>query len=74
MSRYSIFDDEGLIYVNKNYEALIEQVRTYNFENIEITKISRRFVEANIFTTDNEKVKVVLVKENNEWRLDSATY
>ena len=74
MSRYSIFDEDGLIYVNKNYEALIEQVRTYNFENIEITKISRRFVEANIFTEKNEKVKVVLVKENNEWRLDSATY
>lgn len=74
VARYAIYDEEGLIYVNKNYEALIEQVRTYNFDNIEITKISRRFVEANIYTNENEKVEVVLVKENGEWRLDSATY
>ena len=50
-------------------------VLRYNPETIEITKISRRFVEANITSQDGSVVTpVVLILENGEWKLDSPTY
>ena len=68
-----VYGDDDMIYVNKDYVPVVDKVATYRYDNIEITKISKRFIEANIYTSDNELVEVTLIKENNEWRLDSIT-
>lgn len=72
-ARYIVYGDDDMIYVNKDYVPVVDKVATYRYDNIEITKISKRFIEANIYTSDNELVEVTLIKENNEWRLDSIT-
>ena len=75
MPRYMILDDENetWIYVNTDYEPLVEEIAEYDFTTIDIVKISRKFIEATIKTTKNEEVKVTIVKESSGWRLDSAT-
>ena len=72
-SRYLVYGDDDLIHVNKNYEPVVDKVTSYKYDNIEITKISRRFIEATVYTTENEAVEVTLIKESNGWRLDSVT-
>lgn len=73
--RYITLDDDpqGWILVNTDYEPLVKKVAEYDFTTINIIKISRRFIEATIKTTENDEVKVTIVKEEMGWRLDSAT-
>ena len=72
-SRYMVRGDDDWLYVNKNYESVVDEVAEYNYDTIEITKISKRFIEATIKTTKGSSVDVVLIKEDGEWRLDSVT-
>ena len=72
-ARYIVYGDDDMIYVNCEYEPVVEAVAVYNYDTIEITKISRRFIEASIYTSDNQLVEITLIKENGEWRLDSIT-
>ena len=73
--RYMTQIDDDLIYVNKAYEPVVSgEIAKYNYDTIEITKISRRFIEARIKTTSGQTVNVTLIKEDNGWRLDSGTY
>lgn len=72
-ARYIVYGDDDLIHVNKEYKPVVDKVSQYNFETTKITKISRRFIEATIYTTENKEVEITLIKENNEWRLDSIT-
>ena len=75
MARYMILDEEKetWIYVNTDYDPLVEEIAKYDFNTMEIIKISRRFIECTIKTTKNEEVKITVVKETDGWRLDSAT-
>lgn len=72
-ARYIVYSDDDLIYVNKEYKPVVDEVATYRYDSIVITKISRRFIEAEIYTTDDKLVEITLIKENYEWRLDSIT-
>lgn len=72
-ARYMVRGDDDLLYVNKNYESVVDEVAIYDLNTVEITKISRRFIEANIKTVKGKTVEVILIKENGNWRLDSAT-
>ena len=68
-----VHDGYDIIYVNKDYTGVADEVRQYNYDTIEITKISRRFIEATIKSTKGESVNVSLIKENGNWRLNSGT-
>ena len=74
MPRYVTMGDDDLIYVNKNYKPVVQEIAQYDYKTLKITKISRRFIEAEIKTTKGINVDVVLVNENGAWRLDSGTY
>lgn len=55
------------------YEGI--KVQKYNTNVIKIVKISKRFVEGEITSVDGKTtIRVTLVLENGEWRLDSPTY
>ncbi len=55
------------------YEGI--KVQKYNTNVIKIIKISKRFVEGEITSVDGRTtIRVTLVLENGEWRLDSPTY
>lgn len=55
------------------YEGV--KVQKYNTNVIKIIKISKRFVEGEITSVDGKTtIRVTLVLENGEWRLDSPTY
>lgn len=55
------------------YEGI--KVQKYNTNVIKIVKISKRFVEGEITSVDGRTtIRVTLVLENGEWRLDSPTY
>lgn len=55
------------------YEGI--KVQRYNTNEIEIVKISKRFVEGKIKSIDGKTtITVTLILENGEWRLDSPTY
>ncbi len=73
--RYMTLEDkyDGWIFVNTDYEPLVERVAEYDFNTLSIIKISRRFIEATIKTIENDEVKVTVVNEGRGWRLDSAT-
>jgi hypothetical protein len=50
------------------------KVLKYDPSTIEIVKISKRFIEANITSQNGEAtILVTLILENGEWRLDSPT-
>ncbi|MBE6673909.1 MAG: hypothetical protein E7596_02245 [Ruminococcaceae bacterium] len=72
--RYMTQIDDDLLFVNRTYEPVVDKIAEYNYDTIEILKISRRFIEAEIKTTTGELVTVILIKEDNGWRLDSGTY
>ena len=56
-----------------DYEGV--KVLKYNTDEVEIVKISKRFVEGKIKSEDGKTTIVVtLVLENGEWRIDSPTY
>lgn len=55
------------------YEGV--KVQKYNTDEIEIIKISKRFVEGKIKSEDAKTtITVTLILEDGEWRLDSPTY
>ena len=72
-SRYMVQGDDEWLYINKNYEPVVEEVSVFDYSTIEITKISKRFIEANITNTKGKVVEVVLVNEDGTWKLDSTT-
>ena len=75
-ARY-IVNSDGKISVYENIKSIVEgDIATYYLTDdaIEITKISKRFVQANIKTEKGDAVSVTLVKESDGWRIDSATY
>lgn len=72
-SRYMVNGDDDYLYVNRNYEPVVEKVAEFNYDTIAFTKISRRFIVATIETTTGEAVSITLVNERNGWRLDSYT-
>ena len=61
----------GWIVVLKEYEK--REVTEYNYDTVKIEKIKRKEIRATIKSTENEVVEIVLVKELDGWRLDSAT-
>lgn len=72
-SRYTLLGDPDWIYVNKNYEPVVEKAAVYNYDTIVITKTSGSFIEATIQTQEGRVVEVTLVLENDVWKLDSIT-
>jgi hypothetical protein len=53
------------------------KIAEYDFSTTEITKISNKFIQGKIMTTNfdkNEYVEITLINEENGWRIDSATY
>ena len=55
------------------YEGI--KVLKYDTSNIEIVKISKRFVEGKVKSTDGTTtITVTLILEDGEWKLDSPTY
>ena len=55
------------------YEGI--KVQKYNTDVIKIIKISKRFVEGEVTSIDGKTtIRVTLVLEDGEWRLDSPTY
>ncbi len=79
-------DNEGELFVLKDfYETEFDsdkygeyegvKVQKYDTTNIEIIKISKRFVEGKIKSVDGKTtLTVTLVLQDREWRLDSPTY
>ena len=77
--------DEELLVLKDFYETDFEseeygtyegiKVLKYNTSNIEIVKISKRFVEGKITSEDGKTtITVTLILEDGEWKLDSPTY
>lgn len=68
---------DGSVDVNGDKQEIGYQgikVLKYDPSTIEIVKISRRFIEANITSEGGEAtILVTLILENGEWRLDSPT-
>jgi len=80
-SRFMVMGDDDWLFVNKNYEYVYEVGTEYDFDTIEITYTSSKFIEATVKgKTMTEKgikdtvVNVTLVCESEGWRLNSATY
>lgn len=80
-SRFMVMGDDDWLYVNKDYDYIYENGTEYDYSTIEITYTSSKFVEATIsgkYMTDkgyvDTVVDITLVCENDEWRLNSATY
>lgn len=72
-SRYALQGDPDWIYVNKDYEPVVEKAAVYNYDTIVITKTSGSFIEATIETVEGKLVEVTLILEDDCWRLDSIT-
>ena len=65
----------GCLTARVDYEPI--KIAEYDFSTTEITKISRKFIQGKIMTTNfdkNEYVEITLINEDNGWRIDSATY
>ena len=80
-SRYMVMGDDDWLYINKDYDYVYDEGTTYDFNTIEITYTSSSFVEATICgkykAEDGYKdtvVNVTLICEDDQWRLNSATY
>ncbi|MBQ8393261.1 MAG: hypothetical protein IJX51_05755 [Clostridia bacterium] len=69
-SRY-IEDSTGLIAVYKDYESI--EITQYKYDTIKIDSIRSKRIVATIMSTEGEEVEVVIRKETDGWRLDSAT-
>ena len=70
-ARY-IIDSDGTLTVYKKIEGI--EINQYDYSTITITKISRKFIKANITSTDGETVDITLIYQDGAWRIDSATY
>lgn len=66
-----ITGSDGLLTVYRDYKVM--DITEYDYTTIKIEKIKRKKIIATIQSTENETVDVVIVKELNGWRLDSAT-
>lgn len=74
-ARYMVHDDDDLLYVRKDIEPISKNpISEYDLSKTEITKISKRFIEATIYSKDNRAVEITLVRENDVFRLDTPTY
>ena len=84
-SRFMVMGEDDMLYVNKNYEYVVENCTEYDYDTIKITYISGSFIEATIkgvrtSEKDGELVKetvtveVTIINESDGWRLNSATY
>ena len=67
-----ITGSDGKLTVYKGIKGI--EVNEYDYSTVLITKISKRFIEANITAKDGEVVEVILINQNGEWRIDSPTY
>jgi len=66
-----ITGSDGFLTVYRDYKVM--EITEYDFKTVKIEKIKRRKITATINSTENEEVEVIIVKEANGWRLDSAT-
>ena len=80
-ARFMVMGDDDWLYINRNYEYVYETGTEYDFDTIVITYTSLNFVEATVcgkyLTEDgyvDTVVNVTLVCEDDQWRLNSATY
>ena len=80
-SQFMVMGDDDWLYINKNYKSAVENFTVYDFNTITITYTSSRFIEATVngtlMTDKGEKsiiVNVTLICEDDQWRLNSATY
>ena len=72
-ARYIEYND--CLTARVDYEPI--EIAEYDFSTTEITKISNKFIQGKIMTTNfekNEYVEITLINEDNGWRIDSATY
>ena len=72
-ARYIEF--EGYLSVRRDIEGI--EVAKYDFTTTKIIKNSKRFIVAEIKTTNTDNpqyVEITLINEENGWRIDSATY
>lgn len=76
LQKQTVFDPEIEVGGEKvEMETDSIKVQKYDPSTIEIVKISRRFIEANITSEDGSStILVTLVLENDQWKLDSQTY
>ena len=73
LARYIEFDD--YLHVRRDIDGI--EVARYDLTKTEITKVSNRFIRARLRLLDEGKekfVEIVLINEENGWRIDSATY
>ena len=69
---YPRYEEQGgWLVVLKDYN--VREITEYDYDTIEIKKIKRKEIKATIKSTENETVEIVLIKEADGWRLDSAT-
>ena len=80
LARYMVLADDDWLYINKKYEYPFECLTQYNYDTINITYSSSKFIEATIegIREENGEIKTVLVEvelalEENGWRLYSST-
>ncbi len=71
-ARYIVSSD-GKLTVYKNIEGIEKEVNEYDYSTVTVTKISKRFIKANITSTDGDVVEVTLVNQDGEWRIDDTT-
>ena len=62
---------DGLLTVYRDYKVM--NVSKYDYTSINIEKIKRKKIYANITTNKGVLVRLVILKEDNGWRLDCPT-
>lgn len=62
---------DGYLTVMRDYDVI--DITEYDYTSINIEKIKRKKIYANITSNKGVLVEVVVIKEENGWRLDSAT-
>lgn len=73
-ARYTVQGDDDWIYVHREIKPIIERLESYDLSKTEIKKLSKKFIEATIYTTGGKAVEITLIKEDGNWRLDTPTY
>lgn len=68
--RYFVGSD-GYLTVLREYGA--REITEYNFDSIKIKRSRSKKIVATVMSTENEEIEIILVKEKDGWRLDSAT-
>ncbi len=62
---------DGYLTVMRDYKVI--DITEYDYTSINIEKIKRKKIYANITSNKGVLVEIVILKEENGWRLDSAT-